>query len=236
MASRKEELSFMISRFKGFWRQYRRSKRGLLGFGIIIFFGAVAVFAPIISSVDPLSPTMEGYYPGQRPKLAEKLCVPIWYKTLLGRTELSENMMLVEDREFSSDGSFDAQFNWQATPQGNITVQQRSAGGTHDNDGCLAITYIREEGEAPPEENKITVTLLLEFEYPYQGAPQSLWWFRSLRFENTTPVKTAFPVNLTMRYRRGDEPDTIMLHRHDFSILNIGSPSSSTRFWISKSK
>jgi len=221
MASRKEEFSFMVSRFKGFWRQYRRSKRGLLGFGIIISFAAVAVFAPLISPHDPLRPRMEGYYPGEQPKLAEKLCLPIWYKTLLGRTELSENMILVEDHEFNSDGFFDAQFNWQATPQGNIMIQQRSAGGEHDDDGCIAITYVREEGEAPPEENKITVTLLLEFECPYQGAPMSIWWHRSLRLENRTPTKTKFPVNLTIRYRRGTEPDTFQVVKTRFSQVYI---------------
>lgn len=222
MASRKEEFSFMVSRFKGFWRQYRRSKRGVLGLGIIIFFGAVAVFAPLLSPLDPLKPKMKGYYPGQQPKLAEKLCLPIWYKTLLGRTELSENMLLVEDHEFNSYDLFDAQFNWQATPQANITIQQRSTGGNHNDDGCIAITYIREESEARPEENKTTVTLLLEFEYPYQGAPVSLWWHQSLHLENRTPIEATFPVNRTLRYRRGDEPDTIQVEKFDFSMFYIG--------------
>ena len=222
MASRKEEFSFMITRFKGFWRQYRRSKRGVLGIGIIAFFAFIAIFAPLLSPLDPLTPKMEGHYPGQQPKLAEKLCYPIWYRTLLGMNDLSENMLIIEDHEFNSDGVFDAQFNWQATPQANIVVQQISTGGEHDNDGCVAITYVREIGEAPPEERKITVTLQLEFEYPYQGAPTSVWWHRSLHFENRTPIEAKFPVNLTIRYRRGNEPDTIHVDKTRFSQLYIG--------------
>lgn len=228
MASRKEQYSFMVTRFKGFWRQYRRSKRGMLGIGIIAFFGVIAIFAPLISHIDPLSPKMEGHYPGQQPKMAEKLCYPIWYKTLLGMNDLSENMLLVEDHEFNLDGIFDAQFKSQATPQGNIVVQQISTGGEHDDDGCVAITYVREGGEAPPEGNKITVTLQLEFEYPYQGAPVSLWWHYSLHLESRTPIEVDSAVNLTIRYRRGSESDTIHVSKARFSNLYVGGVWYST--------
>lgn len=223
MASRKEELSFMIERFKGFWRQYRRSKRGMLGIGIIIFFGVIAILAPIISPLDPLAPKMKGYFPGQQPKLAEKLCYPIWYKTLLGMNDLSENYLLIEDHEFKSQELFDTQFDWEITPaQANINLKYRSTGGSHDDDGCVEITYVRDIGETSPEGNKIVIKLQRTFEYPYQGAPVSLWWHRTLHLVNRTQMDTTFPVNFTLQYYRGDEPDSIHVDKHRFSYEYIG--------------
>ena len=39
------------------WRQYRKSKMGMAGLGILIFFILVAIFAPVLASRCELSPT-----------------------------------------------------------------------------------------------------------------------------------------------------------------------------------
>lgn len=224
MASRKKEFSFMIQRFKGFWNQYKRSKRGMLGIIIIVAYAFIAVFGPLFSSTDPLYPKMPGYYPGEQPKLADRLSLPIWYKSLLGMHDLSENIVVIEDHQFTSEEMFGAQFETKITPANltsNLSVQRSSTGGTNEDDGCIEIAYTREVSESPPPDKKVTVTLEREFEFPYQGSPTSFWWHFSVRFENGTPIDITFPVNLTIRFRRGTEPDAFDVTKTRLSQFNI---------------
>lgn len=83
MATRKEKLQFTLRRFKGFWKQFRRSRRGIAGVSIVVFFTILALTASIVITYDPLIPQEgTGTYPGLPGgrKIAEKLCVPTWYK------------------------------------------------------------------------------------------------------------------------------------------------------------
>ena len=87
MATRKASIQFAIKRFKGFWEQYKKSKRGMLGLIIIIFFVILAVIAPAIAPNDPVRPMAEvGQWPRYGPaigrKIALQLCYPAWYKHL----------------------------------------------------------------------------------------------------------------------------------------------------------
>ena len=85
MATRKTKMSFAIKRFKGFWNRFRKSKRGLTGVVIVVFFTILAVFAPLIAPYAPIDPKKDAdKYPGQTtpPRIAERLCSPVWYKYL----------------------------------------------------------------------------------------------------------------------------------------------------------
>jgi len=85
MATRKARMSFAVKRFKGFWNQFSKSKRGVAGVVIIVFFSILAVFAPLIAPYAPIDPVKDaGKYPGTTtpPKIAERLCSPAWYKYL----------------------------------------------------------------------------------------------------------------------------------------------------------
>lgn len=87
MATRKQKVNFAIKRFKGFWNQFKRSKRGMLGLAIIVAFSLVAIFAPLIAPYKPLEPSIPAgkYYPGVSTtglKIAYPLSKPIWYKYL----------------------------------------------------------------------------------------------------------------------------------------------------------
>ncbi len=87
MATRKARVQFAIKRFRGFWNQFKRSKRGLIGVIIIGFFSALAVFAPLLVPYEPIDPMIDpGEYPWYGgdlgPKIAEPLCKPSWYKDL----------------------------------------------------------------------------------------------------------------------------------------------------------
>ena len=105
----------------------------MVGIIIIMFFAVVAIFAPIISPLDPLTPRMEGYYIQSQPKLCEKLCVPIWYKTLLGMNDLSENFIVFADHEYMTADSFTSQVEWQVLDAGyDVNVQYNPSSGTQN--------------------------------------------------------------------------------------------------------
>jgi len=85
MATRKTKISYAVKRFKGFWNQFRKSKRGVTGVAIVVFFTILAVFAPLIAPYAPIDPKKDAdKYPGQTtpPRIAERLCSPVWYKYL----------------------------------------------------------------------------------------------------------------------------------------------------------
>jgi len=99
LATRQQKIQFTIKRFKGFWNEFKRSKRGIVGLIVIIFFTLIAIFAPWIAPTKPIDPQYGiGEYPKIGPvkgvKIAETLCKPTWYKYLpwvyRGRIELTE--------------------------------------------------------------------------------------------------------------------------------------------------
>jgi len=98
MATRKQKMKFAIKRFKGFWNQFKRSKRGMIGLIVIAFFCIIAIFAPLIAPYEPIDPQLgEGEYPANGAygiKIAEDLCKPAWYKYLpfisRGQTKITE--------------------------------------------------------------------------------------------------------------------------------------------------
>ena len=87
MATREQKMKFAIKRFKGFWNQFRRSKRGIFGISIIIIFSFIAIFAPYIAPYPPIDPKYGvGEYQAlglaSGKPIATKLSKPIWYKYL----------------------------------------------------------------------------------------------------------------------------------------------------------
>ena len=233
MTTRREQLSFMIERFKGFWNQYKQSKRGLLGIAIIVLFGVLAVFAPILSPYDPLTPKWQGgWYPGgEQPKLAEKLCVPIWYKTLLGMSQLSENLEVVTYPEFRSSEEFE-QWAFNYDPQ-YASIEYRETGGNHEDDGYIHMTYYREEGEAVPQGGRPSIVLTKTFFYPYANPPKSFWWHFSIFVENKT-VLSSRPIEIRILIRRGNEPNAILVRNYVVAQSSLLPVSDERRWWSSK--
>jgi ABC-type dipeptide/oligopeptide/nickel transport system permease subunit len=86
MATREAKFRFAIKRFQGFVNTFRKSKRGMAGAIVVIFFTIIAIIAPLLTSNDPIDPMMhKGEFPGlyQRgPPIAYQLCYPSWYKYL----------------------------------------------------------------------------------------------------------------------------------------------------------
>ncbi|MEM2112322.1 MAG: ABC transporter permease [Candidatus Bathyarchaeia archaeon] len=99
MATRKQKASFAIKRFKGFWNQFKRSKRGMIGLAIIIIFILIGAFGPLVAPYPPIDPVIPAgkSYPGVGAigiKIAHQLCKPFWYKYLpwitRGEVEVTE--------------------------------------------------------------------------------------------------------------------------------------------------
>lgn len=159
------KLSEYKRQFKGFWDEFKTSKRGLVGLAIIIFFGIVAIAAPIISPYDPMYPIWTGYYPGasKPPQLADMLCMPIWYRNLPGGQNLSENIKAVPDHEFSSEEAFENE--WSA-PQ---NVMYDPTMGTHEGSVKIPFEFTDAETE------KLTTIMTKKFEYPFNNPPKSYW-------------------------------------------------------------
>jgi ABC-type dipeptide/oligopeptide/nickel transport system permease subunit len=102
MATRKEKLSFTITRFRKFFKQFSKNKLGIVGLAIVLFFVIIAFAAPLLTPYDPIRPS-EGIdkYPALsegRP-IADRLCVPVWYKYI---PFIPKGPRLIEERFFNT--------------------------------------------------------------------------------------------------------------------------------------
>jgi len=159
MSIRKAKLLFAIKRFKDFWKQFSRSKRGLLGIGILIFFIVVALAAPLLSSNDPVS---YGSVPLGEPVIAYERCLPSWYRLLPGYENLTETLHVIPDKGFTSSSSLETDWNHTTTENTSIAYNQNF--GFKEN-GCLEISF----------DKKGTVTLTREFSYPFSRPPRRFY-------------------------------------------------------------
>ena len=162
MATRKARMKFALKRFKGFWQEFRRSKRGMLGLIIVISYCIIALIAPYIAPYHPYDPKMPGYYPaGESPPIAEDLAKPIWYKTLLGLKDLSENMKPIKEHDLPTVESVEKQWNWTGN---NVEIQANPNKGDR-GDACVEI-YYNGNGSG-------NARIWHEFIYPYKDKPVS---------------------------------------------------------------
>ncbi|RLI44587.1 hypothetical protein DRO69_07050 [Candidatus Bathyarchaeota archaeon] len=163
MATKKEKIRFTFKRFKGFWREFRGSKRGVFGLAILSTYIIVAIIAPYLSPIEPYAPKIAGHYPGgTSPKIAARLAKPYWYKTLLGQNDLSENVFPIKDHAMTTPETINSQWNW--THQENVKVVPTSDKGDRE-DGCIEINFT---SITEPSTAKIWTT----FNYPYKNKPR----------------------------------------------------------------
>jgi ABC-type dipeptide/oligopeptide/nickel transport system permease subunit len=195
----------------------------MLGIIIIVFFGVLAIAAPLLTPLDPMEPMWPGYYPSSRPRQADKLCVPIWYKSVLGMHSLSENMEIIEDHEFKSQHVFDTEWTWSVSNQtylDNVDVQYSATNGQHDNDGCVGVTYARSESDEPPSGGAIQITLEKEFVFPYDDSPKSFYWHYSLNVQNRTTL-VPIPVKIAISISRTKDAATYPLQELSFPVAQV---------------
>jgi ABC-type dipeptide/oligopeptide/nickel transport system permease subunit len=213
-------MAFLIQRFKGFWNQYKQSKRGALGIIIITFFAVLAIAAPILSPLDPMRPLWPGHYPSSRPRLCDKLCVPIWYKSLLGMHDLSENMEVVQDHEFTSQELFYSQWSSESTPGYSVDVQYSPTNGEDNGDGCVAVSYTRDASQPPPPGGAVVVKLARDFVFPYKDNPQSIYWHYSVYVDNRTQC-VEFPLTASVSFRRDGETQSYVVKELSFPSIQV---------------
>ncbi|MEM2143973.1 MAG: ABC transporter permease [Candidatus Jordarchaeaceae archaeon] len=185
MALRKERISFAFKRFKGFWNQFRRSKRGVFGLLILSIYIVIAIAAPYLSPIEPYAPKISGHYPaGVNPKIASTLALPEWYKTLLGQSDLSENLFPIKNHEMSTIEAITSQWNW--TNLANIIINPTSNKGDQA-DGCIEINFTSITETS-------TAKIWTKFNYTYKDKPREFVIHISVFVENITG--TAVKVSL----------------------------------------
>jgi len=161
MALRKERLKFTLKRFRGFWNEYKRSKRGLLGLIILIFYVILAVTVPLLTPLEPYAPKLKGYYPaGTNPPIAARLAKPIWYKYLPGGQNLPENVFPIKNHDMPDVAAIEAEWNWEGSNCKIIASPNKGDRG----EGCIEINF------TGPGNAKVWH----QFNYPYSKRPQRL--------------------------------------------------------------
>ena len=210
----RKRLKFTIRRFTRVLRAFARSKKGVLGLSIILFFVAVAIFAPFLTPYDangedPNAPNVP---------LAGDNCAPTWLRYLPpflgGNPRLSENMLVVKDS--GAPKLLDEGGEWEFTVEDENVKSMLSAYHTttenfpETKEGCIAITFKRQQDTAP--QGKVRVFIEKHFRFPYGGPPERLSGLIALKVNGTT-VKVdgenylAIPiqVNVYMENQKGEK-------------------------------
>lgn len=117
----KHRRAMLVKSIKGFWEEYSRNRIGLLGLVIVIFYITVAVFAPWLSTHDPMKPVASAeifampewmtIFPG-RGNLPRTMKIPMSWSPL----DMSESMNLVESGE-----KLIVEYNGASTQTANFT-------------------------------------------------------------------------------------------------------------------
>lgn len=166
MSKHVTKLSFEIKRFTGFMKVLMRTKRGLLGITILLFFVIIALVGPLLT---PYNPTYLYKHP-ENPPIAFRFAKPIWYDLLPFSEKTSKNLDAIIDPYFNTATSVeDLEF---ASTQTDSSVSQPQfvPDFGYTKKGCVAITFSREATEYPQGEVKANLSKV--FNYPYEVPPQ----------------------------------------------------------------
>lgn len=165
MATSKEKLRFRIKRSIDFIKIFTRNRRGVLGVAILILFAVVAIFAPLISSYDPV---YDWYLSGD-------VSAPVWFTQLPGGGQLSKNYVPFGET-FSTSSSLpsygnSSRFIFEAsegTTAQHVSLQYNSSVGD-TTPGSTSIIF--ERGNDTDPLGNVKVNLKTNFTYPYGGPP-----------------------------------------------------------------
>lgn len=157
--SSKSTRKKIVESIINFWNVYKRSKKGLIGVTIILFFVAISVSAPLLTSYDPL---YSKYVAGPRAK-------PLWLSGFYGG--LSENIEPVIDWAFNNPESIDEwSIESSSDPSYNIKLNHNSnlGYGSADGSGCLEIVVLRTN---PNSSYPVIFSIERSFNFPYNSPP-----------------------------------------------------------------
>lgn len=210
MSTRGERIFFAFRRFSRFLKVFMKSKRGIFGLGIIMFFALLALLAPIITPYNQL---------GEDPKnpgmgLASSMSAPSWLRTLPtglgGQPTLSENFVVVTDPSLTSPEWRWPEGEWNVSispevgitgPMANVSIDVRrsSTGGFPTaNSSCIIITFRR---NGSPTYMNVSIRLYKEFDYPYLGPPGTGRATGTVLVDGTKHIETASVFNRTSGHK-----------------------------------
>ncbi|MFQ5999581.1 MAG: ABC transporter permease subunit [Candidatus Bathyarchaeia archaeon] len=186
-ATNKLGMSRQIRRFKQFWRSFKRSKRGLFGIVILIFYITIALAAPLLTPNDPVY----GFY------VAGDFATPLWFRSLPGGEKLSENFILLDKPGFPDSASVkEWNFNTSSTESASITLSHTLRIGA----GSAAIRFRRTD----PRKLAGTVEAHLTKEFPYHyGTPKRFNCYITVFAEGVEDV--AATVSVTIKQVGGNQ-------------------------------
>jgi len=204
MISYKSRVAFLLRRFKGFWNEFKRTRRGLVGIVVVILFIGVAVVGPSLTTHDPLRPVWPGYYPAGPAPATNEMAVPIWYRRLPGGSELySENMEAVSDYTFSSNPFSSPTSQWSAKINNtNLASISYNSNKGSQSDGAIQISYAH---QANTSETTTSVIMNYSFRYPYKPSPTRFWIHTSYNVEGTVSLGGRIKMNILF-YRKDPAP------------------------------
>ena len=175
-------IRLQIKRFKEFWNSFRRSKRALFGVGILIFYIAIALGAPLLTPNDAL----EDYY------VAGDFAAPSWFRSLPGGEKLNDNFQLVTDVGFPTLTSLFQEWNFTASSSetGSITLRYDPDVGN----GSASLVFRRKSSTVLAQ--NVEAHLTKEFPFPY-GPPRRLSCNITVFAEGVekVPVRVSFTIS-----------------------------------------
>jgi len=207
MTTYKTERETLL-KLKGFFREFRRTKRGVFGLTVISGSIIVAILGPMLTALDPLYPQWPGYYPAGPVTASYHLCVPIWYRNLPEGDKYSENMEAITDHTFSLSETLASK--WKQEISNNlIEIAYNSEKGTQ-NDGCVVISYNRSSDTPVPLDNRITISY--DFRYPFKNPPKQFWIHTSYLVDGTVSKDCTVSLNFLF-YRK----DALLLENYGYN-------------------
>lgn len=170
--SHKSEIAFTTRRLLNFLKIFGRTKRGLFGVGLIVFFSFLAVAAPLLT---PNDPTFGNF-------VSSDYATPIWFRYLPGGENIAEDVHPIRDPSFiSSDSLFGNTPDWNFTTTSlypgysNVTLQYSedmgrpvALGGL--GPGSAKIVFHRTAPRRPAR--TVYAYLVNEFYYSYKAPPK----------------------------------------------------------------
>jgi len=178
---RARDIKLQIRRFKEFWNTFRRSKRGLFGVGILIFYIAIALAAPLLTPNDPI----KGFY------VSGDFAAPSWFRSIPGGENLTGNFQLTTEQGFPTITSLFQEWNLTASSSesGSITLRYDPNVGN----GSASIVFRRKSSTVLAQ--KVEAHLTKEFPFPY-GPPRRFSCNITLFAEGVekVPVRVSFTI------------------------------------------
>jgi len=109
--------------------------------------------------------------------------------------DLTENIELVPDFHFTSNQTFQENWNWNATLD-SIATKYNSQNGT-DRDGCIEIDYNPQSSDDSSKGK--TAIVWRQFEYPYWDPARAFWGYMSSQVISDDPTAST---NITVAFYR----------------------------------